>query len=194
MPRVLLLLLIPVLALCQDVLPERGRGLSELHATRKQFLDAVAGLSPAQWNFKPDAAAWSIAECAEHLAVTEDFIFNLVTKELPASPEAAPEKKLADEAVLKRTADRSTKYKNPEPLAPARRWPSPDAAVAHFRESRDRSLDYLRTTTDPLRKRFAPHPVLGPVDGYQWLLLMSAHVTRHVAQIEEIKTNPKFPK
>ncbi|MFB3825815.1 MAG: DinB family protein [Bryobacteraceae bacterium] len=194
MPRASLLLLIPALAFCQDALPERGRGLSELHATRKQFLDSIAGLSAAQWSFKPDAASWSIAECAEHLAVSEDVIFEIVTKKLPAGATAPPEKKLADDVVLKMTVDRSMRRKSPEAMAPSRRWASPEASVAHFRESRDRSLDYLRTTADPLRKHFAPHPAFGPLDGYQWLLVMSAHVARHVAQIEEIKANPRFPK
>ena len=37
---------------------ERERGMSELHATRKLFLDSVAGLSEAQWNFKPAPEVW----------------------------------------------------------------------------------------------------------------------------------------
>lgn len=32
------------------------------------------------------------------------------------------------------------------------------------------------------------------VDGYQWLLLISAHSARHTAQIEEVKADPNFPK
>ncbi len=51
---------------------ERNRALSEFHASRKMFLDATEGLSAAQWNFKPDAGAWSVAECAEHIAISED--------------------------------------------------------------------------------------------------------------------------
>src|SRR5438045_3372548 len=51
---------------------ERERAMSELHATRKQFLDSVAGLSDAQWNFKPAPDVRSVAEVAEHIAVSED--------------------------------------------------------------------------------------------------------------------------
>ena len=32
---------------------ERDRAMSHLHATRKQFLDALANVSEAQWNWKP---------------------------------------------------------------------------------------------------------------------------------------------
>ena len=56
---------------------ERERAMSELHATRKQFLDSVAGLSDAQWNFKPSPDVWSVAEVAEHIAISEDMIFKL---------------------------------------------------------------------------------------------------------------------
>ena len=31
------------------------------------------------------------------------------------------------------------------------------------------------------------------MDGYQWLLLLSAHSGRHTEQIEEVKADPNFP-
>src|SRR5260370_25583730 len=47
---------------------ERDKALSHFHATRKLLLDSVAGLSYAQWNFKPAPERWSIARCADHIA------------------------------------------------------------------------------------------------------------------------------
>jgi hypothetical protein len=38
-----------------------------------------------------------------------------------------------------------------------------------------------------------PHPVMGLLDAYQWVLLVSAHAARHTKQIEEVKTSAKFP-
>ena len=55
-------------------------------------------------------------------------------------------------------------------------------------------MDYIRTTNDDLRDHFYSHPVFGPLDGYQWLLLLSAHSARHTEQIEEVKADPSFPK
>src|SRR6266545_4531348 len=71
---------------------ERDRAMSHLHATRKVFLDSVAGLSDAQWNFKPSPDRWSVAECAEHIAVSEDSIFDLLrqTVKSPAAPGKQP--------------------------------------------------------------------------------------------------------
>ena len=39
---------------------ERDFAMSSLHASRKLFLDAIAGLSDAQWKFKPAPDRWSI--------------------------------------------------------------------------------------------------------------------------------------
>jgi hypothetical protein len=32
------------------------------------------------------------------------------------------------------------------------------------------------------------------LDGYQWLLLLSAHTERHTAQIAEVKAHTGFPR
>ena len=55
-------------------------------------------------------------------------------------------------------------------------------------------MDYVRTTNDDLRDHFGPHPMLGTMDAYQWILLISAHSERHTKQIEEVKADPNFPK
>jgi hypothetical protein len=35
---------------------------------------------------------------------------------------------------------------------------------------------------------------MGELDAYQWMLFMAAHSKRHLAQIEEVKADPNFPK
>src|SRR5580658_11276022 len=86
---------------------ERDRAIAELTTSRQQFLDSVAGLSAAQWNFKPDEKTWSVAECAEHIALSEDLIFGSVIK--IAQGPAVPDKKSAvtDDFILKAVVDRS---------------------------------------------------------------------------------------
>ncbi len=170
--------------------------MSELHATRKAFLDSVAGLSAAQWNFKPAPDRWSIAECAEHIAKSEDVLFDLATKKIMQSP-AAPEKRgqgnAHDEEVLKSVEDRSQKAKAPESLQPTGKL-SRQAVVAAFKKSRDHTIDYIEKTPDDLRVHFAPHPVFHELDAYQWILFTAGHTQRHVEQIREVKADPRFPK
>ena len=55
-------------------------------------------------------------------------------------------------------------------------------------------MDYVRTSNDDFRDHLGPHPVFGALDGYQWILLLSAHSERHTKQIEEVKADPGFPK
>ena len=195
------MLLFPALAapaFCETLSQgERDRAMSELHATRKHFLDSLTGLSEAQWNFKPDANTWSIAECAEHIALSEDALLSLVQQKImqsPPDPSKKEEVKGKDEMVLKQVPDRSQKFKAPEFLVPAHRWPTQPALIEHFKESRDKLIEYVRTTQEDLRSHFAPHPVMKTLDAYQWILLVSAHTARHTAQLNEVKANPNFPK
>src|SRR5215813_12817129 len=73
---------------------ERAEAVKYFEETRQNFLDAIKGLSEAQWRYKAGPDRWSIAEVAEHIAVSEETLFNLVTKQFMQSP-AAPEKKEA---------------------------------------------------------------------------------------------------
>jgi hypothetical protein len=173
---------------------DRDRAIAELTASRQQFLDSVAGLSPAQWNFKPDEKTWSVAECAEHIAVSEDVIFGNIAKIVQAP--AAPDQKSAvtDDFILKGVVDRSHKFQAPEILRPTHRFTTPQEIVDHFKQSREHTIAYVRDTQDDLRGHFFDHPVLKTMDAYQWILLLSAHSQRHTAQLNEVKANPNFPK
>src|SRR5580698_4044507 len=112
---------------------ERERAIAELTTSRQQFLDSVAGLSPAQWNFKPDEKTWSVAECAEHIALSEDLIFGSVMK--IAQGPAIPDKKSAvtDDFILTAVVDRTHKFQAPEPLRPKKTFATPQETVDHFK-------------------------------------------------------------
>jgi hypothetical protein len=65
---------------------DRDRALQYLESTRQAVLDATAGLSGAQWNFKPAPDRWSIAEVVEHIAAAEDFLMGMVTSQVMKAP------------------------------------------------------------------------------------------------------------
>lgn len=78
------------------------------------------------------------------------------------------------------------KYEAPERVHP-KGLPLADSLV-RLREVRA-ALHALRPRverTDGRALRF-PHPAWGPLDLYQWLLLVGAHEDRHLAQIEALK-------
>jgi DinB family protein len=176
---------------------EREAALKSLQATHDAFLQSIAGLSEAQWKFKPAPDRWSVAEVAEHIAVSESTIFGMVQSKVMTSP-ATPEKRAEvagkDETVLKMVPDRTHKAQAPEFLKPTNRWATQAELTKAFEDSRKATTDYVRTTSDDLRDHFGPHPLLGPLDAYQWILLISAHSERHTKQIEEVKADPNFPK
>lgn len=176
---------------------ERQAALNSLQSTHDAFLKSIAGLSEKQWRFKPAPDRWSVAEVSEHIAVSESMIFGMVESKVMTSP-AAPEKRSEvagkDEIVLTKVPDRSHKAQAPEFLKPTNRWATREEVIKAFEDSRKATMDYVRTTNDDLRDHFGPHPLLGPLDAYQWILLISAHSERHTKQIEEVKADPNFPK
>ena len=176
---------------------ERDHAVAELDSSRKAFLDATNGLSEAQWSFKPAPDRWSIAECSEHIAVTEALVLKLVTEQAlkgPAEPEKRTMVQGKDTALMTMAADRSAKFKAPEAVQPTRRWATSGEITKNLLENRVRTVDFINTTQEDLRDHFMDHPVLKTLDTYQWILLASAHMRRHTAQILEVKADPNFPK
>jgi hypothetical protein len=175
---------------------EREFALKQYETTRDNFLKSIAGLSQKQWTFKPAPDRWSVAEVAEHITVSETTIFGLVPKLMqgPADPQKRDLVKGKDEIIIEKVPDRSHKVQAPEILRPTGRFTTEADLTKAFGDARKSNMDYIRTTNDDLRDHFFDHPMLGTLDGYQWVLLVSAHTARHTAQIEEVKADPNFPK
>jgi hypothetical protein len=175
---------------------EREFAIKQFETTRDNFLKSISGLSEKQWTFKPAPDRWSVAEVAEHITVSETTIFGLVTKLMqgPADAQKRDLVKGKDELIIEKVPDRSHKVQAPEILRPTGRFATEADLTKAFQDARKGNVDYIRTTNDDLRDHFFDHPVLGTLDGYQWLLLISAHSARHTAQIEEVKADPNFPK
>lgn len=175
---------------------EKERALQYLENTKKGVLDAVKGLSEAQWNFKPGPDRWSIAQVMEHIAAAEDYIRGMDQEKVmttPAAPASADrDAKKTDDAVIARIPDRSQKVQAPEPLVPTNRFASPDGSLKHFLESRTKTEEFLKTTPG-LRDHVADSP-MGKLDGYEFVLLIAAHSERHTKQILEVKADPNYPK
>jgi hypothetical protein len=173
--------------------------LDYLQQTRKDFLKSISGLSEAQWNYKASPERWSIAECAEHITLAENFIreaYEKTMKEPAASAEEQAKANIPDEKLAAMLTDRSQKFKAPEPIQPkTHQWATPQAIKAEFNKRRDATVQALKSTPESdLRSHVAPSPVGAPLDAYQFLELIAAHSKRHTLQIEEVKADPGYPK
>jgi uncharacterized damage-inducible protein DinB len=174
---------------------ERDRLLNHLQQTRQAFLDSISDLSDAQWTFKAGPDRWSIAEVAEHIAVSETTILQLVTDKILKAPSVPRDPNgLSDDKLLAALQDRSSRFQAPEMLRPTNRWATRDALAKDFIAARDKTEAYVKATTDDLHGHSAPHPIFKMLDGYQWVLLLSGHSARHTAQINEVKESPAYPK
>jgi DinB superfamily len=175
---------------------ERERAISYLKETEKAFLTAIDGVSDAQWKFKAAPDRWSIAETAEHIATSEDFIWARVNDimKAPANPERRAETKDKDKIILDKIPDRSRKAQAPEPLKPTGKFATREELVKHFKEVRAKEIAFLETTKEDLRSHIADNPALDAMDAYQWVIFNGAHSKRHTAQIQEVKTDANYPK
>lgn len=177
---------------------ERDKAIAELEGSKRMFLDATKGLSEAQWNFKSAPDRWSIAECADHIALSEAFIFARVgdVMKSPLTPEKRSATAGKDDKLVVMLQDRSFKAKAPEPLDPTKTPMAPEESIKKFLEARGKTEDFIKTTQENLRDHMFDHPVpaIGTLDAYQWVLLISGHTRRHTLQILEVKADPNFPK
>ncbi len=180
----------------QNLTPEEiQKAVQYLEQTRAGVIKATAGLSPAQWNFKPATNRWSVAEVTEHIAAAEDFLMSMVQERVMTAPGRTNAEDVAaiDAFVLARIPDRSVKAQAPEPLQPNNRFGSPEASLKHFEASRAKTILFVETTKD-LRGHAAPSPLGKTLDAYEWVLFIAAHSERHTKQINEVKADPNFPK
>jgi len=175
--------------------PDRDRAMQYLESTKQGVVDATAGLSEAQWNFKSAPDKWSVAEVMEHIAAAEDFLMGMVTNQVmkaPARP-AGDDVKAIDDMIVAKIPDRSKKAQAPEPLKPTNRFGSPQASLKHFIDARAQTETFLKTHDD-LREHAIDSPMGKKLDGYEWVLFVAGHSERHTKQINEVKTDPNFPK
>jgi len=174
---------------------DRERALKYLETTKQGVVYATAGLSEAQWNFKPAPDRWSVAEVTEHIAAAEGYLRGMVTEKVmtaPPRPEGEDVKAI-DDLVLAAIPDRTHKVQAPEPLKPTNRFGSGPGAVKAFLESRQQTVEFL-TSHDDLRAHAIDSPMGKKLDAYEWVLFIAAHSERHTKQILEVKADPNFPK
>ena len=174
---------------------ERAYLLEQLEQSKKAMLASIDGLSEAQWKFKPAPNVWSVQECAEHIVLAEGYIFGGMQHVLqtPAVPRPEKSNSQVDHTLVARIQDRSQKATAPEALVPGRKFATPADAAQAFTEARDKTIEYVKTTNDDLRTHVTAGPA-GPMDAYQFLLLIAAHSARHTAQIREVQANAGYPK
>jgi hypothetical protein len=139
---------------------------------------------------RPGPDRWSVAEVLEHLAMVEKSVLKACARQLAAARETGLPAETETTSVVpslppERVANREQVIAAPERLRPtgvdaATAWTRIEAIRAELQEF-VRGCDGLA-----LAQVSFPHPALGPLNLYQWLLFAAGHHARHAAQIREI--------
>ena len=161
---------------------ERERAINALHESRERLLAAVQRLSPSQLAYKPaaDRGPWPNASRTSSSSRTRSLARVEKTVQQPAD---SPQTVVEDDALVAKVVDRSERMKGPERLMPTGRWPHHEAVLRiPVGPQTDLGICGYHGRAR-LRESVFPHPRrLGPLDCYQWLLLIAAHGERHRAR------------
>ena len=173
---------------------ERVLGALELIKTQAYMTETLNGLSEDQLNFKSSPESWSIAECIEHLAISENAFDQMLQESLkkPADPSKRGDVKMTDKELMTMIRNRDTKVKTSEPFEPSGKFGSYEESLKAFLSKRKDHIVYMETTEDDLRNHYGQMP-FGAIDAFQILMFMSGHTERHVKQMEEVKADKNFP-
>jgi uncharacterized damage-inducible protein DinB len=165
---------------------------------REALLASVSGLDQAQLNYRPGDDQWSIADILNHLALADEANLKLTLRAAKkAGSGILPPDNSPDESKLHSldafSSAAKQKAQAPEFVVPREHLPA-DESIAKLTSSRAQLVDTIPSIVGhDLTAISYPHPLLGPLDFYQWLLIAGLHEARHRKQIDRIKADPSFP-
>ena len=166
---------------------EKQQLLADLQEGRTVFLDALHNVTEAFATRAPAPGRWSVLECAEHVAVSEEYLFSQIMAS--RSSEAPLVNKQREAMIVIVGRDRGRKIQSPDVGRPAGRFSTLAQAIERFQAIRLQTIAFVDNCNDDLRCRITSHPLVEtPVNAYEILLMIAAHPYRHAQQIEEIKT------
>lgn len=168
--------------------------MDALGSARSRLLESVAGLGQAQLDAVPPDGQWSIGEILHHLLLIERSVARLLARQLeraeksgdPSGPDRRQDSVLGglDRFDIERSTE---KVVTPSGFVPSRGL-SRQELLDGLADSRSALLaEVARAGAHDLSRLTFPHPVLGRLDMYQWLLYCSQHELRHLHQIEKAR-------
>ncbi len=162
-----------------------------LEQTRRDLLAAVPSrLAPADLARRPASGAWSVAEVLDHLAAVERGVARLVETSITrAGPDGLPREtrgeSVASSLDVLAIRDRAARLEAPESVRPRVGVGGAEARAAIDSSRQALRAAIARADGMDLSAIVFPHPVLGRIDLYQWLLFVAHHEARHTPQVVE---------
>ena len=170
--------------------PRLAELLEYLDTKRSSMLAAATAVPAGDWGTRPAPDRWSVAEVCWHLHRVETGVARLVRMRADESRAQGHPAEDETSSVLGRldgrgVQDRSRPIEAPPQVAPKEN-PTADRAVQLLAESRGLLRAAIADADGVALGRMThPHPALGELDLYQWILLIGQHEERHTGQIVE---------
>ncbi len=174
----------------------------QVEAAKDDARNLLAGLSEAQVNWRPTAAHWSIAECLDHLTVTNRELMSPIE----AAIEEARSKGLTGRGPFRYGIIGNMIVRSMEPpaklkfKAPKIFKPRPDQSLeAVARDFFAMQDELLRLVNEANGINLARVKINSPVTKLiklslgQSFGLIASHERRHLWQARQVKENPAFP-
>lgn len=180
---------------------EMEQARTHLDQTQKILTGALRGASEAQWTYKPEPEAWSIAQIVDHMAFVQERVLMVIREQIPMGMEtpAGHKTETIDAIVINHFPNRLAKYPAPPALGAPKESPLAEQ-LGRTAENTKKFTECLGSAPD-LRGWLLDSPPLRAVskgehqwiDGCQLILAACGHTERHVKQILEVKADPNFP-
>ena len=171
--------------------PRTEEVINYLDTERTALREAVERVPPELRDTQPGADRWSVAQVLQHLGIIEKRIGLGMTKWITDARSGGIGTETETSSVmnslpLQLITDRSKKRNAPDEVRPTGDIDAASAWAA-LEQSRDSlRAAFLNGDGLALSKVIQPHPVLGPINLYQWMLFVGSHEMRHTAQVIEI--------
>lgn len=173
------------------------KNLGEIYAglekTREKFISTVETLAEEKQNWRENGEGWSIREIVEHVSLVESGSLRIMQKLFGKAESEAIQSDafppLPADFFGKLESVRDRKLQAPERIHPQGEQSLADS-LAKLKEDRGVLAD-LRTKLEKIDASAPtfPHPALGDLNIYQWIIMLGFHERRHLAQIERILQN-----
>ena len=177
------------------------QNLDDIYAMIEQqharFVAAINGLNDAQAQFRPAIDEWSIAEIAEHISIA-NHSFLRITYKLLKQAEAASAPPLAGLSLHhvllnEEGQQKPERFPAPEIVKPQGGQNIADSLVKLEQNLADFQTARPRLAAADCSQAKFPHPAVGELNVYQWLIVLGEHLDRHRGQIERLKAAPGYP-
>lgn len=136
---------------------------------------------------RPSPSRWSPAEVVHHVIIVERRITQRLEALIVEARGHEPESNSSSILTIlqpDRALNREFRIKTSDANQP--RDTDPEQIWSEFETTRSALKDVVATADGlAMAKVSAPHPALGPLDGYGWIAFTGSHAARHAAQIKE---------